>query len=54
MMGEATVTGAYADIYSASWVSHLRHALASDCIALGIEDLDDPVLSKQNRNRSRP
>jgi hypothetical protein len=42
-MGEATVTGAYADLYSASWVSHLRHALASDRIALGLEDLDDSV-----------
>jgi hypothetical protein len=51
MMGEATVTGAYADLYSAGWVSHLRHALASDCIALGIEDLDDSVLQRGEPRR---
>jgi hypothetical protein len=50
-MGEAAVTGAYADIYGASWVSHLRHALASDCVALGLEDLDDSVLQQGEPRR---
>jgi hypothetical protein len=45
-MGKATVTGEYADLYGASWVSYLRRALASDCIALGLEDLDDSVLQQ--------
>jgi hypothetical protein len=51
IMGEATVTGAYADIYGASWVSYLRHALASDCVALGLEDLDDSVLQQGDPRR---
>jgi hypothetical protein len=51
MMGKATVTGGYATIYGTSWVSHLRHALASDCIALGIEDLDDSVLQRGEPRR---
>jgi RES domain len=51
MMGEATVTGTYADIYGASWVSHLRHELASDCVALGIKDLDDSVLQQGEPRR---
>jgi hypothetical protein len=51
MMGEATVTGAYADIYGTSWVSHLRHALALECVALGLEDLDDSVLQQGEPRR---
>src|SRR5260370_28847685 len=51
VMGEATVAGAYADLYSASWVSHLRQALAADCIALGLEDLDDSVLQQGEPRR---
>jgi hypothetical protein len=50
-MGEATVTGAYADLYSASWVSYLRQTLAADCIALGLEDLDDSVLPQGEPRR---
>jgi hypothetical protein len=51
VMGEATVTGAYADRYSASWVSYLRQTLAADCIALGLEDLDDSVLQQGEPRR---
>jgi len=51
VMGAATVTGAYADIYSAGWVGYLRQTLASDCVALGIEDLDDSVLQQGEPRR---
>jgi hypothetical protein len=51
VMGEATVLGAYADLYGASWVSHLRQALAADCIALGLGDLDDSVLQQGEPRR---
>ena len=51
MMGEATVTGTYADIYGAGWVSHLRHELASECVVLGIKDLDDSVLQQGEPRR---
>jgi hypothetical protein len=50
-MGEATVTGAYANLYGASWFSHLGQALAKDCIALGLEDLDDSVLQQGEPRR---
>jgi hypothetical protein len=51
VMGEATVMGAYADLYSASWVSYLRQTLAADCIALGLDDLDDSVLQQGEPRR---
>ncbi|AXC16133.1 hypothetical protein ACPOL_6927 (plasmid) [Acidisarcina polymorpha] len=51
VMGEAAVTGAYADLYGASWVSHLRQVLARDCIALGLQDLDDSVLQQGEPRR---
>ena len=51
MMGEATVTGTYAEIYGAGWVSHLRHELASECVVLGIKDLDDSVLQQGEPRR---
>jgi RES domain len=51
VMGEATVTGEYADLYGASWVSHLRQVLAADCIALGLVDLDDSVLQQGEPRR---
>ena len=50
-MGEATVAATYADIYGASWVSYLRNALAPDCVALGLEDLDDSVLQQGEPRR---
>jgi len=50
-MGEATVTRAYADLYGASWVSHLRQVLGADCVALGLEDLDDSVLQQGEPRR---
>ena len=53
MMGEATVTGKYADVYAAGWVSYLRDALAFDCIALGVEDLDDSVFQQGRPRRLR-
>jgi hypothetical protein len=51
VMGEADVKGKYADIYSASWLSHLRTLLAKDCMALGIADLDDSVLQQGDPRR---
>ena len=36
-MGEATVTGAYADLYGASRVNYLCQVLAADCIGLALE-----------------
>jgi hypothetical protein len=39
-LGTCTAQGSYADIYSAHWVGRLRQTLASECLKLGLEDLD--------------
>jgi hypothetical protein len=51
IISEAMVTGAYADIYSVGWVGYLRHALASECVAMGLKDLDDSVLQQGEPRR---
>jgi hypothetical protein len=50
MMGSAKIDGAFADIYAASWVSHLRKSLAADALRLGVKDID---LSTHWRTPSR-
>jgi hypothetical protein len=44
VMGSAAAVGRYSDLYSSAWIGHLRSALASDLLALGIEDLDAATL----------
>jgi hypothetical protein len=51
VMGESIITGVYADVYAASWVSRLRQTLAADCIALGLTELDDSVLQQGEPRR---
>lgn len=51
LMGECGVNGNYADIYAAGWVGYLRQELASDCLALGIRDLDVSVLQQAEPRR---
>jgi len=46
VIGEATATGTYADVYAANWVGYLRHSLASDSLALGLKDIDVSVLQQ--------
>ncbi len=43
--------GNYADIYAAHWVGHLRQTLASECMKLGLEDLDVSVLQQGKPRR---
>src|ERR1017187_6016444 len=39
-LGQATLSGAYADIYSSGWVSYMRAGLAGDAVQLGLSDVD--------------
>jgi hypothetical protein len=38
MLGSATQSGSYADIYGGEWIAILRRDLAADCIKLAIVD----------------
>ena len=46
LIGTCTAQGSYADIYAADWVGHLRQTLASECLRLGLEDLDVAILQQ--------
>jgi hypothetical protein len=52
MMGEATVTGTYADIYCAGWVSRLRHELAQTAPHWASKISTIPCSSKESRGAS--
>lgn len=45
-LGQATLSGAYADIYSSGWVSYMRAGLAGDAVQLGLSDVDVSVLQQ--------
>ncbi len=45
-IGAANVEGEYVDIYALGWVSHLRTALASVAMRLGMEDIDLSTLER--------
>ena len=51
MMGSAKMDGAFADIYAASWVSHLRKSLAADALRLGVKDIDLSTLENAQPRR---
>jgi RES domain len=44
VMGTASAEGNYAEICAGEWITHLRRKLASECLRLGIKDLDASVL----------
>lgn len=48
-IGRATVKGRYADLYTAEWVSQLRPHLQSQCIKLGLPELDLSVLMQPEK-----
>ena len=51
MMGKANIEGAFADIYAASWVSHLRRSLAAEALRLGVKDIDLSTLENAEPRR---
>ena len=50
-LGTCTAHGSYADFYSAYWVGRLRQTLASECLKLGLEDLDVAILQQGKPRR---
>ena len=40
VIGTASAEGNYADIYAAEWISLLRRKLVSECLRVGLRDLD--------------
>lgn len=44
VIGSAAASGRYADLYASAWLGHPRTALASDILAVGLEDLDAATL----------
>jgi hypothetical protein len=48
VIGTAAAEGNYADVYAAEWISLLRRKLVSDCLRLGIRDLDASELQNSS------
>ncbi len=48
MIGTAAADGNYADIYAAEWIALLRRKLVSDCLRLGIQDLEAAALQSSS------
>jgi hypothetical protein len=51
LLGTASANGDYADIYASEWVAFLRANLASECLRLGVRDLDAAVLQNYSPRR---
>ena len=51
VMGKAKIDGVFADIYAASWVSHLRKTLAAEALRLGVKDIDLSTLENAEPRR---
>lgn len=51
VMGQAEPSGTFADIYSVSWVSHLRRSLAAEALRLGFHDVDTSTLERAEPRR---
>jgi len=48
VIGTAAADGNYADIYASEWIALLRRRLVSDCLRLGIRDLDASALQNSS------
>ncbi|MGH9615242.1 MAG: RES domain-containing protein [Acidobacteriaceae bacterium] len=46
IVGKASATGRYADIYSSGWVAYLRRELAGEALLLGLKDIDAAILQQ--------
>jgi hypothetical protein len=51
LLGAASATGTYADIYAVEWIEFLRRDLANECLRLGLEDLDAGILQRGSPRR---
>lgn len=48
MMGTASAEGNDAEICGGEWIAYLRRGLASECLRLGITDLDAIIVSSRS------
>ncbi len=48
VIGTAAADGNYADIYALEWIALLRRKLVSDCLRLGLRDLDASALQNSS------
>ena len=48
VIGTAAADGNYGDVYAAEWIALLRRKLVSDCLRLGIRDLDASELQNSS------
>jgi hypothetical protein len=48
VIGTASAEGNYADVYAVEWIALLRRKLVSDCLRLGIQDLDASALQNSS------
>lgn len=51
LLGAGRSRGHYADIYAAEWVGHLRSVLSTECLKLGLADLDVAILQQGQPRR---
>jgi hypothetical protein len=51
LLGTASASGEYADVYASEWVALLRRALADECLRLGLTDLDAGILQRDTPRR---
>jgi hypothetical protein len=51
LIGRASATGNYADLYASGWVAFLRRKLAPECLRLGLRDLDAGILQREAPRR---
>jgi hypothetical protein len=51
LLGTATANGDYADVYGAGSIAYLRRNLASECLRLGVSDLDAAILQNYSPRR---
>jgi hypothetical protein len=49
LLGTASASGEYADIYATEWIALLRRALADEYLRLGVDDLDAGALQRESR-----
>jgi hypothetical protein len=51
LLGTASASGEYADLYASAWVGLLRRELAEECLRLGVQDLDAGILQRDRPRR---
>ena len=51
LLGAASATGKYADVYASNWVAFLRKELAGEVVRLGLTEIDAGILQRDTPRR---